>query len=136
MLRFYRKPPFFNSNVTKIFNIIIVFGVILHLSVGIWIYGSKDIIVERNQLALNQVNLVIQNVLTVTGSISSILYNRINYNHNLIMFAFLVSFVIFLIIKYILIDILIILCGKCCKKKSENQKHDERISLDIGNGMN
>jgi hypothetical protein len=106
---------------------------LFHLGIGIWIYGNPNLIVDRNQSAMNQVNQFTQNILQSVGEIGNIIYTRVNYTHNLIMFGFFVVFVLFLIIKYLLIDFVSIFCGNCCRNKVEVERDN---SIEIGNGKN
>jgi hypothetical protein len=114
------------------FNFVILFGIFLHLCVGIWIYGNPDIIVDRNETALKQVDQFVQNILTNVGGIGSVLYTRINYSHNYITLGFLCVFTVTICVKYFFLELVLIVFGKCCKNKVENAK---RISLEVGDGI-
>ena len=132
VLRFYKKPPNFNPYINKIFNMIIVYGIIIHLCVGIWIYGNLDLILNRNKIALNQVDSYFQIANTTLGGLGNILYMKINSIPILIMLGVLVALVSALIIKYFVLDFFLIFCGNCCKKRVERVDTNYK---EIGNGI-
>ena len=122
--KFYRLPPKYDLSLSDKFLTSILYVIVLHLSVSIWIYGSTQIFPQISILG-NNINLVkgedeIYNFIT-----------RMFSKHNVILLGLLAIIVLYLIVKLFSIDkyIFSLFCESC----SSSDKYVNGISLTNGN---
>ena len=90
LLRFYKMPPSTDLFIAKLFNIIILFAMVVHYGFGIWTYGNKNILVDNANTALTSVSTWIKNWFDVeNGSFAANVVERITLSHNIICLVFM-----------------------------------------------
>ncbi len=131
VLRFYRTPPHTDLFVSKLFINIILFGIIVHLCVGIWIYGNEQIFVNVNSSYLDFISNFLKDNLNLETSdgISFGIKDKLLMPHNLLMTVVLALLTLLFIWKLILRNIFsYICCIKFCNCRTKN-KVDKNIKL-------
>jgi len=139
ILRFYKTPPHTCLFVSKLFNQIVLFGIIIHLCVGIWIYGNKEIFVNVNSSFLGIFsNLLIKYLnYETSGGISLGIREKLIMPHNLLMTIVLAVFTLWFLWTLLFKNIFKYLCCikfcNCrCKFKRKNLvKNDELLESKI-----
>ena len=44
LLNFYKRPPQYDLYMSKLFNSVVLLGVVVHYIIAIWIYGNKNLL--------------------------------------------------------------------------------------------
>ena len=98
ILRFYKKPPKTDIYIANLFNIIILFGMVIHYAFGIWTYGNKNILTDNSNSSLDVVSSWIKNLFqSQKSSFSADIVDRITQPHNVLCFVFMILiFLVFL----------------------------------------
>ncbi len=136
LLRFYRTPPHTDLYVSKLFYYILLFGIIVHLSVGIWIYGNKEIFFNVNSPLFDFLIKFLNEKLNLYESegVTIGITKRLLMPHNLLMTIVLAISVIWFLYKSLLRHILKFLictrfcnCNCKCSGKRKLSKHFELL---------
>ena len=131
ILRFYRTPPHTDLYISKLFNQIILLGIIVHFCVGLWIYGNKQIFYDGNSTSLNGFSDFLTNNLNINLNFSNYFANtlreKILLPHNLLYFLFLIVFFIIFLFQFFLKKFLgfifcVNFCNLNCTKKNKLKK--------------
>jgi hypothetical protein len=123
MLRFYRNPPHIDLYVSNIFTLIILFGVIVHFSFAIWIYGNGELLTDSSTSALSGISSWIKQYLTSSGNtFAAEILTRISYSYNVLILFFLAIIVLLFIMRIFYIDRLIYACFSCCDADMQKVK--------------
>lgn len=134
VLRFYRTPPHTDLFVSKLFNQIVLFGIIVHLCVGIWIYGNKEIFVNRNSTFLDFISNFLKENLNFETSdgISLGIKDKLIMPHNLLLTIVLAILTLWFVWKLLLRKIFKFVCciKFCnCRCRCRNIKLAKNIEL-------
>ncbi len=136
LLRFYRTPPNTDLYNSKLFYNILLFGIIVHLSFGIWIYGNKEIFFNVNSPLFDFLIKFLDEKLNLSESegITIGITKRLLMPHNLIMTIVLSLLLLWFLYILLLRRILMFLLYICfcdsknkCKGKRVVTKHFELL---------
>jgi hypothetical protein len=128
LLRFYRKPPNIDLFVAELFDIMILFGMILHFAFAIWMYGNKGILYSAPVKILDDIAEWIRyNIDAQDGSYAAEIVNRITLTHNVICFIFLCVIVLIFIWNIFLKGLLYYMVCFCRRKTLIKKVRDDSI---------
>jgi hypothetical protein len=128
LLRFYRSPPHIDLFVAKLFDIILLFGLILHFCFAIWTYGNENILVSISVNLFEKIANWIRNEFQFqANSLGMNILDKITYSHNLICFIFLCLIVLIFLWKLFLSEILKFAVCFCRGKKMVKKLRDDSI---------
>lgn len=128
LLNFYKKPPQYDLYMSKLFNSVILFGIVLHYLIGIWIYGNKNLLYDRNS-ELNKISNW-QGLVNLTSTFGNDIADRIDQPHNYVCVIFLASIIGIVFIRYTFLQIIMITCCKNCVESDVD--HLNPIEIDVG----
>lgn len=112
VLKYYKSPPQSKIFLSNFFLLGVLFGTIIHLCFGIWIYGSPSILTDVSQSSSDILKYF--NINNDSNGFGYTIIERIFAPHNLLLVGLLFLIVIFLFIKYTIWEFLIgCICGKC-----------------------
>lgn len=131
VLRFYQKPPKIDIYISRVYNYIIFFSILIHLGFSIWMYGNKYILVDSSSTFMNNIVKLFKEYISVFGdnSFKKEIIMKITLPHNIILLAFLVFLVVCLILKLTIYNFVKSLF--CCSGKTHVKKISE---LDLYEG--
>jgi len=89
LLRFYRSPPKIDLFIAKLFDVIVLAGLILHYCFAIWMYGNDSILTSTSFDILNRIAEWIKNKIVSEDSAAVEILKRLTFSHNIICFVFL-----------------------------------------------
>lgn len=126
ILRFYKSPPKYDLYMSKIFNMIILFGIFLHFCFAIWIYGNPDILSSGQKSFADSLSSDLNSLFNFQLNEKSTAYEvvrRITLPHNIILFVFLCSMLIVIALRILLLETIFL----CCCKVFKNYMADQEI---------
>jgi hypothetical protein len=123
ILRFYRNPAHIDLFMSKLFNHIILYGIIIHFCFGIWTYGNDQILTNSTNLYLESLSDLLKNLLKFEDkSFEAEFLKRMTYTHNIIVLIFLLFLILYLIIRVFLLEFIKRLFCCCCFCKEDVEK--------------
>lgn len=118
ILRLYRNPPHIDLYVSKLFNTIILIGMVVHFGFAIWIYGNPDILTSNYIVFLGDISKWLEALLSKTeGSFNEEIVRRMLYPHNIICLIFLFGIGLVCFIRLFFVGIIIRAAVWCCGGK-------------------
>ncbi len=112
ILKFYKNPPRIDLYISRLFDLIIIFAIIVHYGFGIWTYGDSSILTDNSNTAIKAVSDWVKNLFTTNDSFAQEILKRITYSHNVICFAFLIIVFVYFIFKLFFVGLIM---DKLCK---------------------
>jgi hypothetical protein len=123
ILRFYKKPPHTDIYIANLFNIIILFGMVIHYGFGIWTYGNKNILTDNSSNSLAVVSSWIKNLFQVQkSSFGAEVLDRITQPHNVICLVFMIVIFLIFLWRIFFMDFFMKYLCHCLDKNSEKLK--------------
>lgn len=130
ILRFYRTPPHTDLYISNLFSQIVLVSIIVHLCVGIWIYGNKDIFPNSLPTFLDFISDFVKtniNNLNSQEMVTAGIKERLVLPHNILMLIVLSLLTFYFLWNLFLKNLLgficcVKMCGcKCCGSKKKVQ---------------
>jgi len=130
VLRLYKSPPHIDLYVTKLFNIILLFAIIIHFVFAIWIYGNENYLSNTVNSGLSSISSWIQSYLKSDGSIIVSFLYRLSFSYNIIISFLLILIVLVFIGRMLSLDHLFF---ACCKFYDPDLQKVKDINIYDGN---
>ncbi len=130
LLRFYRSPPKIDLFIAKLFDVIVLAGLILHFCFAIWMYGNDTILTSTSFDILNRIAEWIKNKIVSQDSVAIEILKRLTFSHNIICFVFLCVVVLLFIYNIFLKGFVNFMC--LWRKKTMIEKE---VDYNIYEGM-
>ncbi len=114
VLRLYRNPPHIDLYVSKLFNMVILVGMIIHLCFAIWIYGNTHILSDSSTSALKSISDWIKNNFNLSSnSFAAEVLTRISYSYNILILFILAIIILIFLSRVLYLDSLLFGWCKC-----------------------
>jgi len=125
LLNYYRKPPQYDLYMSKLFNSVVLFGVLIHYLIGFWIYGNSTLLNSPN----TQASIKVLNVDTYvdTSALPSDVTSRM-LPHNIMILVFIAILVGVVLIRYTLYQLMVTILCKSCTESDAGQIRTIEIS--------
>ncbi len=137
LLRFYRSPPQIDLFVAKLFDVIILAGLILHYCFAIWMYGNETILTSGSYDILNKIADWIKNKIVSQDSIAIEILKRLTYSHNIICLIFLCLVLLIFIYNIFLKGLVNVVClwrrETIIEKEIDYSIYDGNYIIEINN---
>jgi hypothetical protein len=128
VLRFYRLSPKYDLYMAKIFNIFIMFAMIIHYCFGIWIYGNPNLFYDSNDSSFAFIKDLLLKYITSDNAFVNNLIYRLILSHNIVCLFFLGLMLLVFMFRITLYSFIQIVCRKSKIKSNTN-------NTDIGLGI-
>jgi len=132
-LRFYRIPPKYDLFISKVFLNFILFSILCHSAIGLWIYGNPLFLIDASSKTdLDSVGNYLRKFINFSkDSITIEIVNRITTNHNGLMICWVAISALILIFKLVIWDLI---TSVCCSDSNNDLALEDSLNIEIGAG--
>jgi hypothetical protein len=129
--RYYRKPPLYDLYLAKTFNMILLFGMIIHYLIAIWVYGQPSIISNNTSTALDQLSKYVEGLFVFSqNSFAGQVVRRLTLPHNILCILACLVLIAVIILRLTIVDFFFTIIKKCYQAFYDKQR--DRKTLEIG----
>lgn len=138
LFKFFRKPPPVSVEINHLFNFMIVFGIIIHLCFGIWVYGNQDVFPAQVTVKyFDAITEAITSTPLFSNSVGQAISKRIKLPHNLILFILVILIISYILLRGVVYGLAIIIMSCFCTNKEDKavEKFEEPEDIFIHDAL-
>lgn len=126
-LRFYKKPKQFDPFINNIFTHLTLITVLIHMFVGIWIYGNPYLLIDNSANSIDVVGASFRNIISLDpNSYANEIVSRFTLKHNAILLCCIILLGVYLVLRYTIFNIVRSVFG------NEEQGENSDDCIEIG----